>query len=147
MAANLNLYATFLWAERDGHGYGWGFIEPGGNGAPIQFNDDCQRTRRWNALGGTIANVNTRNNRAVQIPNIPDSALGWEVTGGFDWNLLEGFSAGLRAAYWQPGKWFNYACVDKSLSAAALTAYPWGVNPNRTIDPIVSATVTVSAEF
>ncbi len=151
-AANLLLYGTFMWAERSGHGYGWGFIEPGGNDgvnepSPIQFNDECRRTRRWNALGGSIANTNTRNARAVQIPNIPDTALGWEVTAGLDWRLLENFGLGLRTAYWQPGKWFNYACVDKSLASSALSAYPWGINPNRSIDPIVSFTATVAADF
>lgn len=147
VAANLNLYTTFMWAEREGHGYGWGFIEPGGDGVPIQFNDEGRRTRRWNALGGAEANTNIRNARAVQVPNIPDTALGWEITAGFDWQLLENYGTSLRVAYWQPGKWFNYACVDKSLGAAALAAFPWGVNPNRTIDPIVSVTATLAADF
>jgi hypothetical protein len=147
VAANLNVYATFLRAERDGHGYGWGFIEPGGDGVPIQFNDDGRRTRRWNALGGSVPNVNTRNSRAVQIPNISDTDLGWEVTTGFDWKLLENYAVHLRGAYWQPGKWFNYACADKCLPASALTSYPWGVYPDRTIDPISSVTVTLIADF
>ena len=152
LAANLNLYGTFMWAERAGHGYGWGFIEPGGDdganeSSPIQFNDEGRRTRRWNALGGSIASATNRNNQAVQIPNIPDTALGWEVTAGFDWQLLENFGLGLRTAYWQPGKWFNYACVDKSLAPGDLTASPWGVNPNRSIDPIVSTTATLIADF
>ncbi len=147
VAANLNFYGSFFWAERDGHGYGWGFIEPGGNGAPIHFNDEGRMTRRWNALGGTMANRVARNNLAVKIPNIPDTSLGWEVTGGFNWQLLENYGTSLVAAYWQPGKWFKYACVDKSLPSASLGAFPWGVNPDREIDPIMSVTATLVADF
>ena len=54
-------------------------------------------------------------NGAAGSPNIPDRALGWEVDAGFDWKLLEGFTTNFTLAYWAPGKWFNYACIDRSV--------------------------------
>ncbi len=48
------------------------------------------------------------------IPTIPDGALGYEIDAGFDWKLLEGLTARCTMGYWVPGKWFSYACVDKS---------------------------------
>jgi hypothetical protein len=87
-------------------------------------------------------------------PNIPDNSLGWEINLGADWKLLEGLTSRFRLGYWQPGDWFKYACVDKMASTAIGTitapdtvhhtnyASPtggittWGINPNKTIDPI-----------
>ena len=49
-------------------------------------------------------------------PSIPNDSLGWEVSVGVDWKLLENLTTRLRGAYWQPGGWFKYACVDKNLA-------------------------------
>ena len=46
-------------------------------------------------------------------PNTPDTALGWEITAGMEWKLLEKYRLRGTLAYWEPGKWFNYACVDQ----------------------------------
>ncbi|MHB8204440.1 MAG: hypothetical protein ACYDHG_12145 [Desulfomonilaceae bacterium] len=52
-------------------------------------------------------NVQFAFNGAAGSPNIPDRSLGWEVTTGVDWQLLDGLAIGFIAAYWQPGKWFS----------------------------------------
>ena len=84
-----------MWAERTSNGYGWGCISPAFPAAPT-------------------GNVAFAINGAAGSPNIPDRALGWEVDAGFDWKLLEGFTTNFTIAYWAPGKWFNYACIDRS---------------------------------
>ena len=48
-------------------------------------------------------------------PTIPDKDLGYEIDAGVDWKLLEGWTLGVLVGRWQPGKWFSYACVDKSV--------------------------------
>jgi hypothetical protein len=104
VASNLNIYGTFLWAERTAKGYGWACIAPNDNNLPPQFiatpND---------------GNVQWAINGAAGSPNIPDTALGWEVNLGLDWQLLEGYTVGFLAGYWQPGRWFSYACIDRSV--------------------------------
>jgi len=57
----------------------------------------------------------------------------------------------LRGSYWEAGNWFKYACIDKFQVASrtvigghvaskatdgAAIGSRWGVNPNRSIDPI-----------
>jgi len=44
----------------------------------------------------------------------------------------------VRTAYWQPGRWFNYGCIDKSVPdwAAPSSLNNWGVKADRFIDPI-----------
>ena len=57
----------------------------------------------------------------------------------------------MRAAYWQPGEWFKFACVDRAIVTAASNAAgvliptladgaaigsSWAVNPAKSIDPI-----------
>lgn len=155
LAANLNVYLTFLKADRAGHGYGWGFIDlddrqfipaPGGanvGGVPLQVrnpnfgqvllrNTDTVSGRRINAFD-------------ITAPNIPDTDLGWEFTGGIDWEILEGSRIHFRYAYWLPGKWFAYACVDKSVSNRG--APNWGVNPERDISGVMGWSLTLLQTF
>jgi len=89
-------------------------------------------------------------------PNVPDHDLGWEATVGFEWKLLENYRLRGLLAYWQPGKWFNYACVDRSVQAwnretrtniNTTPYYPFGVNPDRVIDPIIGGEVALTADF
>jgi hypothetical protein len=51
--------------------------------------------------------------------------------------------------YWQPGKWFNYACVDRSVPGweAGTAANFFGTRPNRTIDPIIGGEFSLVFEF
>jgi hypothetical protein len=136
VAANLNVYGSFAWADRvSKSGYGWGFLKPSTSATALgQIN----KQDRWGA------------------PSIPDTNLGWEVDAGVDWKLLEGLLLNVTAGYWQPGKWWNYACVDKAVPAwdtagtgpaAPVTAVRWGINPDRTIDPIWGLELKVSGQF
>jgi len=88
-------------------------------------------------------------NEAAGSPNIPDRGLGWELDVGFDWNLLEGFNVGLLAAYWDPGKWFRYACIDRSVPNWNLPGHGnfWGTQPGRSIDSILGGQVYATFAF
>jgi hypothetical protein len=149
IAANLNIFASGIYADRIGNAYGWGFLSPidrAGNLTP----------QVWGFYRGPVPGADTglayTTNRR---PNIPDSNLGWEIDAGFDWKLLEGLNLNATFAYWQPGKWFNYACVDKSVigwntasaNAAGDPANYFGIRPNRTIDAILAAEIMVVGEF
>ena len=129
VAANLNVFGSFFYAERVSNGYGWGYIKPGFTGT--------------NPTGSvTYARVGTA-------PSIPDNALGYEFDWGFDWKLLEGYRLNGVFGFWQPGKWFNYACVDKSVANwnTQAAAQNWGVNPDRNIDPVLAAEIRFVGEF
>lgn len=138
VAANLNLFGTFFWAERVGNAHGWGFMRPGTDGS-------IDRHYRGDTTGQAPALV---------APNIPDRNLGWEVNAGCDWRLLEGLTLRSTFAYWQPGKWFSYAGMDKtnpnwrSDNPAGLAGGAnWGITPGRTIDPIYGVDFRVEGEF
>jgi hypothetical protein len=141
VAANLNLYGSFFYAKRASKsGYGWGFASPmlyfqvgdmGANQNNVQY-----------VQTGTFA---------VPAPSIPDDSLGWEVDLGVDWNLLESWQLSVAAGYWKPGKWFNYACRDKSVAGwnyiPAATAPNWGTRPDKDIAGIFQLTWSLSTNF
>ena len=136
VAANLNLSASFAWGERfSKSGYTWGFIYP----------DPTLTTGGWT----TMAN----NTTAVGVPSIPDTALGWEIDAGADWKLLEGLTLRTTLAYWQPGKWFGFACQDKSIpgwgtaGAGATWANLFYTRPDKTIDPIYGVDFKLEGTF
>jgi hypothetical protein len=135
VAANLNVYGTFFYATRVSKGWGWSSL------VPVSGNDVALL-----GTGDFVAQQNLLTNGA---PSIPDDSLGWEVTAGVEWKLLESLTLRARGAYWQPGRWFKYACMDKTLvtftndsiptlqqSDGAAIGSSWGVNPSRSIDPI-----------
>lgn len=149
VAANLNLFGSYLWAQRTSHGYGWGYIRP-------VLEATVARVYDTTIPGPTdeISWTPTINYRpkggAEPAPSIPDQDLGWEIQVGFDWGLLEQFTAHALVAYWQPGKWFNYACMDRGVANWDQTPNSgnnWGVNPDRTIDGILGVEVCISADF
>ena len=133
-AANLNFYGSFLWAERLSKGYGWGFIQPELDATDIPT--------------GAVA-YNRKGSVADPAPAIPDNHLGWEIDFGFDWQILEGYVISASFGYWQPGRWFNFACVDRSNPGwkSPLPGNSFGVNPDRTIDPIFGMEIVVAGEF
>ncbi len=144
VAANLNFFGSFLWAERASQGHGWGYIRPAQKAAVTRIvttagvGDDQVA---WTPY------VNYKDNAGA--PSIPDPALGWEITGGLNWKLLDRLELGVLGAYWQPGKWFNYACIDRGVPNWDLPskATRWGANPNRVIDPVVGVQVSVTSNF
>ena len=139
VASNLNVYGSFLWAERTSNGYGWGCIAPT---AVIMVSPFT--------AGPPNGNLQFIINGATGSPNIPDRALGWEVDAGFDWKLLEGLTTSLVLAYWAPGKWFNYACIDRSVqfwNFAPFAGNNFGVRPDKHIDPIFGGALSMVFAF
>jgi hypothetical protein len=55
----------------------------------------------------------------------------------------------MLVGYWQPGKWFNYACVDRSVPGweTGNAGNFYGTRPDRTIDPIVGGEFSMVFEF
>jgi hypothetical protein len=135
VAANLNLFTSFMWAERfSKSGYTWGFVYP----------TPTVTTGGW---------TNMANSTVAGAPSIPDTALGWEIDGGADWKLLEGLTVRTTVAYWQPGKWFAYAMQDKSVpgwgtsTANGSWANNWLTRPGKTIDPIWGLDIKLEGTF
>ncbi|MCL5124360.1 MAG: hypothetical protein M1511_07675 [Deltaproteobacteria bacterium] len=149
LAANLNIYGTFFYANRVSKGWGWGSLTPAsdGNGGGSVILLGQQLAPGSATIFPAPQNDILHNSPA---PSIPDDALGWEVSLGADWKLLENLTTRFRCAYWQPGAWFKYACVDKNLAGTVkkvgtvtyLNPQPgdgpfgWAVNPNREIQGI-----------
>ena len=135
VAANLNLFGTFFYANRTSNGYSWGCIGPNAGIGAFGLAPD--------------ANININLNRYAASPNIPDTSLGYEIDLGFDWKLLESLTGGLLVGYWQPGKWFNYACIDRSVPAwhTGVPGNFFGTRPDRTLDPIVGGNFYVKMDF
>lgn len=129
VAANLNIWASFLKANRVSKGYGWGYMQPD--------------------LEGDVAYERLAGFGATAVPAIPDDDLGWEVNVGFDWALLDGLELNTRFSYWQPGKWFSYACMSRANPgwAAPAAGNNYGTVPNRTIDPVLGAEIVVGTGF
>jgi hypothetical protein len=133
VASNLNLYGSFFWADRAStSGYGWGFMRPAPTGSFVEF-----------------ANLSTINAVTPDAPTIPDNNLGWEIDAGMDWQLLDKWTVRFIAAYWRPGKWFNYSCIDKTVANWDIpsAANRFGINPDRTIDPVLGVKLKLVVDF
>jgi hypothetical protein len=134
-ASNLNLFGSFFYANRTSQGYSWGCIGPNSGLGSFAATPD--------------GNLDFNFNRYPDSPNIPDAALGYEIDVGFDWKLLEGWTASVLAAYWQPGKWFNYACIDRSVPGwqTGTAGNFFGTRPGRTIDPVIGGQFCLNFGF
>jgi hypothetical protein len=150
VAANLNAYGTFFYADRVSGGWPWGILtlqaDGNGSGRAVLLGQSQTPGEGLSAL------LNAPQNQGPNFaPNIPDNSLGWEVTLGADWKLLEGLTLRTRGAYWNVGNWFKFACIDKSVantwniplkmavpvaSDGAAIGSGWGINPAKSIDPI-----------
>lgn len=127
VAANLNLFGTFFHANRTSHGYSWGCIGPNAGQGAFAATPD--------------GNIDFNFNRYPASPNIPDTALGYEIGAGFDWKFLEGWTASLLVAYWRPGNWFGYACVDRSVPGweNGTAANLFGTRPGKSRDAVLGS--------
>jgi hypothetical protein len=98
VASNLNLWGSYIWAER---------LEKDGYYAG-QFHG-------FNTLAAAVAAGGSNPGAAFAAANggtdpfAGNGFLGWEMNFGVDWKLLEGMSTFVRYAYWQPGDWFTRA--------------------------------------
>jgi len=135
LASNLNLYGSFLWADRVSNGYGWGFIRPEYSIPTARFTGRVE--------------YNEMDRFAEDVPNIPDRNLGYEIDWGFGWKLLENYTLRGTFGVWRPGKWFSYACVDRSV-------YGWktpgpgnffGTNPNRSVNAVFAFEAALTVDF
>jgi hypothetical protein len=154
VAANLNAYATFLYASRISQGYGWGWIRPDPltiDSPALQYgvsgNPNLDLMPGPNLVDLSFAGANYT---PVPAPNILERDLGYEIGGGIDWRLLEGYTLMARIAYWKPGAWFKYACVDRTQpnwDNLPTAINMWGINPNRVIDPIFGTRVAIQVDF
>ena len=134
LACNLMFEGSFLEAIRNSNGYALGYIRP-----------DTTTTNFGHVLyaeppGSTPTNP---------APSIPERDLGWEATCGIIWELMDGWALKGQIAYWQPGKWFNYACIDKSVPSWDIpsAANNWGIRPDRKIDPVLGWEITLGATY
>ena len=132
IASNLNIFGCVMKASRSSNGYSWGYVRP----------DDTN-------FG--YLNFGNRGSFNSPTPSVPDDDLGWEFNAGFVWKLLENWRIYARGAYWQPGKWFNFACIDKSVpgwdSDQPTSTNNFGTNPNRTIAPIMGFELYLDARL
>ncbi len=139
VACNLNVYGSFFYAIRPEKGYGWGFLSP----TPAPAGVATAGTIRYR-LGGAAGAAAAR-----LAPAIPDDYLGWEADIGVDWQLLENYRIAVIIAYWQPGDWFKFACVDTANPGwtAPGPGNLWGINPDRGIDPVCGFNFVLKGEF
>ena len=130
VASNLDIVASVTAARRASYGYGFGYVRP---------NPD---------KSGTV-DFDNRGTFSVPAPSIPDNDLGWELNLGIGWKLLENWQLSLRGAYWQPGKWFNFACIDKSVPNWDIPSplNNWGANPHRVIAPIMGVELYLNTKL
>lgn len=161
VAANLNVFGSFFQANRVGNGYGWGYLKPApmGGGTPPAANTvntpDGSVSGQYRGASPTFAtNGNLIMPAATAVaPTIPDNDLGYEIDAGCDWKLLENFTVRATWGYWQPGKWFNFACISKANplwqgnSGGANAGVLWGTIPDRSIDPVMALNVQLLADF
>jgi hypothetical protein len=151
VAANLNVFGSFLKAWRVSHGYGWGFIRPDTTltAPPPPAPAGPARYGRVRYLTPDDYGDYGVNPFTAPVPAIPDNDLGWEILAGVRWKLLDQLVLDVAFSYWKPGRWFNYACVDRSVANWDVPAPAnfWGINPNRSIDPVVGIEVAVLSGF
>jgi hypothetical protein len=154
VAANLNIFASALVAYRASNtATPQGFYN--GTWAPnVAANAEQANSPGNGTIGGNGIWPWTGNSITVNVvPNVPEDALGWEGNAGCSWKLLENMTFSFLYSYWQPGKWFNWAYRDMTVSNPS--SFQQGnpntvsglVNPWRTIDPIMGIQASLLVDF
>ena len=158
-AANLNLFGSFAWAERfSNSGFLWGCLRPATNAGNLTVSTTTapgiggQNSDFAVPYAGQVVLNNFSPSGANLYPTIPDGALGYEIDAGFDWKLLEGLTARCTMGYWVPGKWFSYACADKSVTnwgiwGGSLNGDAFRTRPGKSIDPVFGMEFKLEGEF
>ncbi len=104
VAANLNIWGSYLWATRAEQN-GWLAGSKNADGvllAPSAWGP--AEAQAWKAAAMPGAGPASGMN-----PYVDDNFLGWEAGCGIGWKLLENMTFAGRYAYWQPGPWFDQA--------------------------------------
>ncbi len=135
VASNLNVYLSAFHANRTSNGYSWGCIGPNSGAGAFAATPD--------------GNLDFNLNRYPTSPNIPDTSLGYEIDAGITWQLLEHWSASAVLGYWQPGRWFSYACIDRSVPGweTGVAGNYYGTRPGRSIDAVFGGEVSLTFDF
>ena len=136
------------YASRVSQGYGWGWIRPDPANliSPSLQYGHSGTPENAAPVDGNFPDLSF----AIGAPNILERDLGYKIGGGIDWKLIEGYTLTARVAYWKPGGWFKYACVDRrqpNWDSAPTAINMWGINPNRVIDPIFGTGVAIQVDF
>lgn len=98
LAANLNVWAAYIWAHRlEQNGVYAGQYWNGIAGAP---NTTAALAVAWKNANGLAGATN---------PYVDDGFIGQEASAGVDWKLLEYLTFKTRYHYWQPGEFFTQA--------------------------------------
>jgi hypothetical protein len=137
VAANLNLFGSFFWAQRNSDGYEWGCLRP-------EIDDETHRaTGNINFARVTPGSFMSQNDLTQ---NITERSLGYEVGLGVNWKILEGWTCGINVNYWVPGKWFSYACINRAAVNVNQDNLP-NAGTDRSIDPVIGGMYNLTAEF
>jgi hypothetical protein len=154
LAANLNLFAAYIWAHRlEKNGYFAGAfgtadefrlagIPPGTDGMPIHYGYGTP-----GSTTGADAQVWKSQNTGVPAaglnPFVDNGFIGWEVNLGTSWRLLESVTWNAIVARWQPGEWFDQAY-------RVFSATPQGLVGNGLMngrDPIYAFYMDMTLDF
>ena len=150
VAANLNIWGSYMWASRVEQN-GWlagqkdynGSTATGTGATSINLNQwTAYDAQLWKATympgSGAAANMN---------PYVDDRYLGWEANVGVDWKLLENMTVMSRYAYWQPGPWFDQAYqvvgVSNGVVAPTSTAGPGAYMQGRSAIQCFTSSVMI----
>jgi hypothetical protein len=108
VAANLNIWGSYMWASRvEQNGWLAGQKDSNGNPATDPVTGGLLPWTAYDAQQWKINNMPGAN--GAMNPYVDDRFLGWEANVGVDWKLLENMTVMSRYAYWQPGPWFDQA--------------------------------------
>ncbi|MGC8604862.1 MAG: hypothetical protein ACP5VS_14425 [Desulfomonilaceae bacterium] len=140
VASNLNLFGSFFWAERTSDGYERGCLRPIPGNSQVGSNGNIDFSR---VMPGPFMSQN------INTPNITERSLGYEVDLGVNWKLLEGLQLSTLLCYWAPGKWFTYACVDRSNPLWNDNNDVTGITgaEDRHIDAVIGGTYNIICDF
>lgn len=165
VAANVNLFGTFMKAERASNtstpvGFYNGSWAQGWPDPADQSNSPGAGT--FYGFGGIFPWTGSSPfpfgaySTGPPVPNVPDNDLGWEANAGFEWKLLENMTWKFRLAFWKPGAWFAWAYQDLTSSVESHNPVPDGrlngrlqgsVSPNRAISPLFALQSSLLFEF
>ncbi len=102
VAANLNIWGSYLWAHRlEQAGTYAGSYSSSGSYVPPTTN--MTRVTTAQQFKGVAQGPGGGN------PYVDDGLIGWEAQLGVDWKLLEGLNASAAYSYWNLGEWFDQA--------------------------------------
>jgi hypothetical protein len=142
LAANLNIWASYLWAHRlERAGTGFGTTDSVGMPFLFFIGDSAGRLATFAALAGRAPGGPAQ---TAPFGYVSNGFIGWEADAGIDWQLLDGLVMRMRYAYWQPGDWFREAYQAVVVTGAGAVTNS-GVLGSR--DPINAFSISLLSFF